>query len=1008
MKHKVSTVQHGETVALLIVILSSPSFTQKAFFNKQGTAAYTGSKGSGEVIVSLDSNYCKIQTNKVQCFYNKTDKLVVVPAEITLPDLVPELQIQQAKTVHIYPNCVPWVTAIGVGLLTTQPHKGFMAERRHCGFWLQMYRSKADLISQGLRHLSLVDSNVNTLSLNRLENFSADNSSIVSVEGVTWEGSVSYITNTTILRASNMVCRSNWTVSKSHIDVVSTDGISFEGSSLFIADTVIAHIAFHGIRIYTGVASFTNVIINEVESSGILLRSPRVHLVLTNVTVNDAQTGFINVLGGSRISLHNVTVKGTSLDVVSEYVKFEDEFIPLDMSADIDEKTRSCTFDITRITCDFSHFNETLVFHADENDRYAEVKNAVSLEILTVFCNLELHLENVTAVIPQPLSRHNLDWSKCNLTVIISHSIIKELAVGYISTLTLINTTLELLHNTVVNDFIIEDSTVFKAYNLNITGSGSTWNGFHILSAYNTTLNGPVKAIDVPILGTLKGESFVIDHVNATTEISKLRVLTLSTKAIWIRKGSLVISDFESLVLFEGAIYIEEGASLQIHFVKEPLILHASISVATKDQVALKGLSKHAQASIMHVRRRGANPNEGLNLTVTDVHQSPFCRSSRSFFLAVIECDFLSVPNASVEVDIKNSVGFTVEVSSAAFVKLYPSCVSKIVLANVTKATTIDSEDRCETWLEAVGVNFTNITSGVNDVSLIDCSVEIFSLDRAVRDVDLENTHVEKMIGIHWTEYEGIFNHSYLGTVEDIIVSSHMTMSVTTINQIHPRGITVLGYGVISGCNISEIAPEGIMVLGKLRIENTTVGSISRKGIVVQDGILFLSHVNFALSEELSIVATANGAVAMKNVTVAGKRIHWHGYLTDSLKKQEFSAAFLNTLSNMEPNVSLISQASNLDSSQSEISHVNVIGYSSTASEKVTSSLLSWKSAAIILAVITLLLIGCCVLLIIRLVQCSKIPVFSLVFWKKKDEQVTLLTEKQPSSNTIELSSHTG
>ncbi|XP_066956362.1 uncharacterized protein [Macrobrachium rosenbergii] len=947
MKHSKGTiVQHGETMALLIVILSSPSVTQRAFFNKRGTAAYTGSEVSGEIIVSLDSHYCKIQTDKVQCSYNKTDKLVVVPAEITLPDLVPELQIHQAKTVHIYPNCVPWITAIGVGLLTTLPRKGFMAERRHCGFWLQMYRSKADLISQGLKHLSIVDSNVNTINLSHLENFSAGNSSIVSVEGVTWEGSISYITNTTILRASNMICRSNWTVSKSHIDVVTTDGISFEGSSLFIVNSVIARIAFHGIRIYTGVVSLTNVTIEKVESSGILLSSPRVHLVLTNVTVNAAQTDFINVLGRSRISLHNVTVNGTSLDIVSEYIKFEDEFIPRDMSSDIDEKTKSYSS-----------------FHADENDRYAEIKNAVSIEILTVFCNLELHLENVTAVIPQPLSRHNLDWR-------------------------------------------------------------STWNGFHILSAYNTTLNGPVKANDIPILATLKKESLVIDHANATTEISKLRVLTLSTKAIWIRQGSLVISDFESLVLFEGAIYLEEGASLHIHFEKEPLILHASISVATKDQVALKGLSKQAQVSIIHVRRIGALPTEGSNLTVSDVHHSPFCRSSRSFFLAVIECDFLSVPNAAVEVDIKNSVGFTVEVSSAAFVKLYPSCVSKIVLANVTKATTIDSEDKCETWLEAVGVNFTNITSGVNDVSLKDCFVEMFSLDRAVRDIDLENTHVEKMVGIHWTEYEGIFNNSYLGTVEDIIVSSHMTMFVTTINQIHPRGITVLGYGVISGCNINEIAPEGIMVLGKLRIENTTVGSISRKGIVVQDGILFLSNVNFALSEELSIVATANGAVAMKNVTVAGKRIYWHGYLTDSLKKHEFSAAFLNKFSNMEPNVSLISKGSHLGSSQSETSHaiqtesfissmsktapINVNGYSSAASEQVISSLLSWKSAAIILAVITLLLIGCCALLIIRLVQCSKIPVFSSAFWKKKDEQVTLLREKQPSSNAIELSSHTG
>ncbi|XP_068214981.1 uncharacterized protein [Palaemon carinicauda] len=1015
--NEVSTVHHGKTMSLLMVILFTPmsSHTQKVYSNRRGTAARS-SESSRELIVSLNSRNCKHHVEKVECFYNETDKLVVVPSEIMLPDLVPELQIKQAKSVHIYPNCVPWITAIGVRRLNTMPQKGLLSDQAHCGFWLQIYRSKANLISHGLRHLSVIDSNVNTLKLKHLENFSVANSSIESIEGVSWEGTVSYIKNSTIIEASNMVCRTNWTVSDSHIDIVNSDGIIFEGSALFLINTVITQIGFHGIRISTGAALFTNVVIDKVESSGIILVNPSAHLVLTNVTVNSAQISFIKALDKSKISIHNVTVNGTTLDVMSEFLEFEDEFFPLDTSSEVEEKGKSCIFDITRIVCDFSLFNETLVFHADASDRYAEIKNAGSLEILTVFCNLELHLVNVTAVFPQPLSGYNLDFNDCNLTITISHSTLKELSIEYVSTLTLINTTCELLHNTVVNDLIIEESTVFKAYNLNITGSRSKWNGFHVLSTYNITLSGPVEANDIPILGTLKKESLVIDHFNATTDISKLRILTLSSKAIWIRQGSLVIRDFETLVLFEGAIYVEEGASLDIHFGKDPLILHASISVANKDQVTLKGLSKRSEATVLHIRNLAAWPtDEGSNFTVSDVHQSPFCKSSRSFILAVIECDFSSVPEAVVKVDIKNSVGFTVEVSSAALVKLYPSCVSKVVLANVTKATTVDSEDACETWLEAVGVSFDNITSGVRDIALRNCSVELFSLDRALRDVDLEDTHVEMMIGIHWTEYEGIFNNSYLGTLEDIIVSSHMKMLDTTINQIQPRGITVLGHGVISGCNINKIGPEGITVLGKLRIENTTVGNISKRGIVVQDGILFLSNVNIALSEELSIVATENGAVAMKNVSVAGKRIYWHGYIADSLKMHEYSVIFLNKFAEEDHNVSSIFKESPFDSSHSEISQINptvsivsslsktatitVDGYSSDAPAEVTSLQLSWKNATLILAAISLLLIGCCALLMIKLIKLSKVPVFSMAFWKKKDECITLLREEQPPSN---------
>lgn len=211
----------------------------------------------------------------------------------------------------------------------------------------------------------------------------------------------------------------------------------------------------------------------------------------------------------------------------------------------------------------------------------------------------------------------------------------------------------------------------------------------------------------------------------------------------------------------------------------------------------------------------------------------------------------------------------------------------------MTSASTYDGEAPCATWLEATNVTFENITTGVNDVTLHNCTVELLATDHKLRDIDLFNTRVRRIRGIHWEGYTGIFNNSRLDEVEGLLASSRMMMSETHVGVLLHDGLTIAADAVIANSTIGEVHKGGITVMGMLNIQDVTIASLAEGAIVVTKGLLLFENVTIEAAERESIVALRGGGVAFRNVSVGGKRVTWTGYLADA-DASNHSVVFVN------------------------------------------------------------------------------------------------------------------
>lgn len=219
----------------------------------------------------------------------------------------------------------------------------------------------------------------------------------------------------------------------------------------------------------------------------------------------------------------------------------------------------------------------------------------------------------------------------------------------------------------------------------------------------------------------------------------------------------------------------------------------------------------------------------------------------------------------------------------------------QLILTEVTNATTVENGRDCVTWLEATGVHFSNITCGVHDVTLTSCTVDLLAPDHSLRDLDLESSTVTRIIGIHWSGYTGVFNHSRLGRVEGMVADSRMIMSNSSIDTLLKDGLVIMAEASISNTTITEVLVGGITVKGKLHMQGVTISRLAKGAIVVTDGLLQLSNVKIMKANEASITASQSGGVSFQNVTVAGRMVHWRGYLADSSMISNQSLIFLNT-----------------------------------------------------------------------------------------------------------------
>ncbi|XP_068214807.1 uncharacterized protein [Palaemon carinicauda] len=985
----------------------------------------------GEIWVSKNSSYCNWKPSLGPiCNYTDTSQVVVVPAGLTLPSGQLEVEIHKAKTLHVYPTCISWIQVFDAGLVTTLPSEIFVFQedyytiyRKRCRTWLRIYNSQADSISHGVKDLTIINSQVNTINLAFQRDFMAINSTIRSIEALSWEGYRGTIQNTSVELISHVEAKDNWLVISSRLGLITPDGIVFKAKEMAISNSTISHITTNGLKIVNGAASLNNVTIGLLEASAIVVSSPSAFLSLSNVTVTSALANCIVLPDRERISIKNVTINGVPLDLSSPYLKFVDDFVASNnvSKVQVDQEREGCSSNHTTLLCDFSSVNESIELNAHNIEGYhlVQIKNVKSLQVMSTSCKLELRLQSVNGTLPHfatesshtdesASSSESITSKDCNMSLSVIDSRLEVISSRYISNVTVTNSTVKRLHDGTLQAFNVQNVTVVTLDSIHLAGSGSNWVGMGVGSIINVTLQAPVTAEGIVVTQRLRRGALTIDHADATTEFSKVKFSTMERESLVVKKGKLILKDVVAIAIDEGAIYVEEGASVEIYNLVSFVSSYRTISVATIDQVYINGSQNMASVMMIHVRNPPPLPDMTSNLTISAIHLSPYCTTIPLFTQV---CDFSHVNDASVVVDLEGTQqSHRAVVRGASFVKLYPSCIDKLILMKIATATTVDNENDCETWLEAKEVHFQNITAGVHDVTLTSCSVDFLAPNRKLRDLDLENTRVEWIAGVHWYGYTGLFNNSHLVKVEGLVASSRMVMSNTTVEKILPLGISVKTEGVIAASTINEISTAGITVEGMLRMKDVSIGSLDKRAIVVKDGVLFLSNVRIESSEALSIIATSNGAVAMQNVTVGGKQVHWRGYITSNLGPDEPSLVFLNKfVSDEVPTIPVLTQEEITKSTPQSSSMTKSLfpedneslnpGSSKINSKQIDTSSDSWKWAGISVGIFMVILLGCCVVLTVKLVKPNNGKALPIVFWRVKDDQNDLLADDQGSGD---------
>ncbi|XP_042209804.1 uncharacterized protein LOC121857743 isoform X2 [Homarus americanus] len=922
-----------------------------------------------------------------------------------------EVEIHEANTVHVYPTCVSWIQIFNAGLVNTLPSK----EEMHCRTWLRIYNSRVDTVAHGVKDLTIVDAQVNTINLVDQRDFMAINSTIKSIEALDWEGYRGTILNTSIQRVSHVVAKDSWHMVESHLGYVTTDGMRFDAREMSVINSTISHMAPYAFTIVSGAVSLINVTIDFLETIAIVMTSPSGFLALTNVTIVTAMTPCIVLPDKERISISNVTIGGVPLNITSPYLKYRDEeIISKDSNIKVASERKGCSTNDTTMTCDFANVNETIEVQGENIQGYSvvDIRNARRLQVMSTSCGVKLHLNRVTATLPHvtPVTSE----SHCSLALRVWQSQLDVVSVKHIKTMNVSHSSINRLHGGQLENLVLINTTVEKLDGLTLTGLGGFWLNTEVGSMFNLTIRAAFVANDLHIRNKVEEGWLTVDHVNKTSMITLIRVSRLERKSVVVRKGStLVITDILCTSAAKEAIYVEVGGMLKI--VRPGFLLPSFgvISVATRDQV----MARHSEGVLIHVRRPTPTVDDLSNLTVTTMHRSPYCRSL-PLFLQI--CDFSQAPEGVVSVDLADGqLSHRAIIREAESVLLYPSCIEKLILMEVTNATTVENGRDCQTWLEATGVHFTNITYGVNDVTLISCTIDLLAPDRILRDVDVESSKVAKVSGVHWAGYTGVFNNSYFGQVEGLQADSRMIMSNSSVDTFLEGGLTIMAEGIISNTTIKEVKAGGINVKGLSHMQDVTIGTLAKGAIVVTEGLLMLSNVKIEAADEASIVADINGGVSFQNVTVSGKQVHWRGYLAEPRTPLNHSLIFLNkpyseSSENVTPqpttapekSTTVMSKpnktspkASSMVQTQTTISAEGVIS-SISPDMSVASTTSSWKWAGAGIGFFLGLIAGCCIFVTVKVIKPNKGRLsMPTVFWRVKDDHHELLQEEQPTED---------
>lgn len=1003
-------MEKSGSLALVVVLLLGMA-TCRA---RAETDVETEVEIEGEEIVDRNNSHCNWTVSMGPiCIFNNTDKLVVIPKGLMLHAGQMEIEIHQAKALHVYPTCVSWIQVFSVGLITTLGDS-----EEGCRTWLRIYDSQVETVAHGVKDLTLINSHANLIMLPNQRDFMAVNSTIKAIGALDWIGYRGTIQNSLLEFVSNVEANDNLWIIGSHIGHISYDGIVFNAAELIITNTTIGRVSSQGLKIKRGAVNISNVTIDYLDESAINVTSSEGFLSLNNVTITYAVASAIVLADRDRISLKNVTVDGVLLNMSSKYLQFlDDDYTPgKNFSVQLSEDVEGCAVENKTLSCDFSGSEKPVEVFAENIRGFSEVRirNTRNLQVFSAPCDQWLDLDNIQGGSVAPLQNGEgaegdaSARQACDVTLVLRNSEMDKIECAFVTAVELANSTVKRIHGGTVKTLKLRNVTVNQLDNLNITGEGSQWRVVDFHALVNVTFMSPVDVNDIHVGITIHQMEF--DHEGATSTFSKIRFSSLLRQSILLRRGNVTLNSILTVVISEGAVRLEEGTYLELTNFWSVLRSFRVISVASRDQVVVKTSSQLSWIDMLVHVRIPPPPTGTEAFTINSSVSSAYCMKHT---IMIQVCSFAEYPGAEVNLDMsRREEIFRTMIHSAAKVNIFPCCIEKLILRNVTSASTYDGESSCVTWLEASNVTFENITTGVNDVTLYNCTVELLATDHKLRDIDLWNTHVRRIRGIHWEGYTGVFNNSRLDDVEGLLASSRMMMSDTYVGTLLHDGLTIAADAVITNSTIGEVQKGGITVMGMLNIQDVSIASLAEGAIVVTKGLLLFENVTIESAERESIVALRGGGVAFRNVTVGGKLVTWTGYLADAdannrsviFVNEEYDAGIeskataaktprVTTPESSKPKTVTPARrpASTLPSGTPPEEKDGSLGSQEKAISLEESS---WKWAGAGVGFFIGLLAGGCILFVIKVLKPNK-GMLSLptVFWRVKDDQHGLLNE---------------
>lgn len=980
-----------------------------------------GNDTDDQLMVGSTSKYC--DWNRAMgpvCVYNTTRQVVVVPEGLYFMSGQLELEVHNASVVKLYPTCVSWVQIYYTDMIHTLPAK----RNIKCRTWLRVYGSKVGRVEHGVKDLTLQDSQVDSIKLVNQRDFMAIGSTINEIEELDWGGYRSTVLNTSIHWLSGIQARDSWHVVEGRFGTVASGGIVFNAKEMSIINSTINHMSSKALTIKSGTVTFVNVSIAYLEASAVTVASPTGYLSLTNITIGAANAPCFVLLDRERLTLNNVTVLGIPINESSPFIHFLDDAAvnKSEATSVLGQESKQCSSNDTALSCNFADSKKDVAIVGEDIDTFnvVEVRNANSLLVSSTGCQTDLRLENVNATLPHLTPLLGNETRTCNITISAKNSSLNVVWAKNINSLNATTSTIKRIHGGQLDNFVLTESSVEEMDEVEIVGRGAVWKKSLFLGSISVTLKAPLTSSNINLPhGMLGKHALIIDHPGETTTLKGWSVGWMRRHSIIVRNGSrLELSDIVAVRVAQEAIYLEEEATASS---KNFLILQDSVyifSVVSSNQVEiLDGIISHLFTSLIHIRTSPRSVDQQSNFTVSDTHISPYCRTIP--YLQI--CDFSSAPKGEVTVDFANSqVSNRVIIKGASSVMLFPSCVEKVILMNVKSASTTENERECGTWLEAFGVHLTNVTSGVHDVTLKACTVDLLAPDRRLRDVDLEGTSVDQVVGVHWAGYTGVFNSSRLGHVKSLRADSRLMMSNSTVETLVEGGMFLSAEAIIINTTFQEIQTGGMTVNGSTRMQDVTIEKLEKGGIKVLDGLLLLVNVRILETEEESITAAANGGISFQNVTVGGKKVHWRGYLTYSSNQ---SVVFLNKHftgsgggpATPQPPRARITTTTTTTAPTTTTEHgrpspqaSSRIQWRTTSAEAeartsvapdalaAPAAASSWKWAGAGIGFCMGLLVGCCIFIVVKVVKPNKgMLTMPTVFWRVKDDQHELLQEDQ-------------